>query len=81
MMENYLNPPEAAKEERGGSMKDMGPKLRATMERLHAEAAMRNAFTSHPGEDDHEPAPSREYVKTHIENMERWEEEERGVRP
>jgi len=41
--ENYLNPPEAAKSERGGSLSEMGPKLRATMERLHREAAMRNA--------------------------------------
>ena len=80
MMENYLNPPEAAKEERGGRLSDMTPKLRATMERLHAEAAMKRAFTFHPGEDDPEPAPSREYVKARIENMERWEEEERGVR-
>ena len=43
MMEDYLNPPEAAKEVRGGRMSEMGPKLRATMERLHREAAMRNA--------------------------------------
>jgi hypothetical protein len=40
--ENYLNPPEAATRERGGSMSEMGPKLRATMERLHAEAKARN---------------------------------------
>ena len=42
MMENYLNPPEAAKEERGCSMSEMGPKLRATMERLHREAKERS---------------------------------------
>ena len=41
--EDYLNPPEAAKSERGGSMSEMGPKLRATMVRLHREAAIRNA--------------------------------------
>jgi hypothetical protein len=81
MMENYLNPPESAKRERGCSLSEMGPKLRATMERLHKEAAMKRAFTFHPGEDDPEPAPTREYVEARIENMERWEEEERGVRP
>jgi len=41
--ENYLNPPEAATRKRGGSLAEMGPKLRATMERLHAEAELRNA--------------------------------------
>jgi len=40
--ENYLNPPEAATRKRGGSLAEMGPKLRATMERLHAEAKARN---------------------------------------
>ena len=40
--ENYLNPPESATRERGGSMSEMGPKLRATMERLRAEAKARN---------------------------------------
>jgi len=40
--ENYLNPPEAATRKRGGSMSEMGSKLRATMERLHAEAKARN---------------------------------------
>jgi len=43
--ENYLNPPEAATRKRGGSMSEMGSKLRATMERLHAEAELRNAVT------------------------------------
>jgi len=42
-MEDYLNPPEAATREQGGSMSDMGPKLRATMERLHMEAELRAA--------------------------------------
>jgi len=40
--ENYLNPPEAATRKRGGSLAEMGPKLRATMERLHAEAEAMN---------------------------------------
>lgn len=41
--ENALNEPQAATRERGGSMSEMSPKLRATMERLHAEAELRNA--------------------------------------
>ena len=44
MMEDYLNPPEAATREQGGSMSDMGPKLRATMERLHKEAEVEPIF-------------------------------------
>jgi len=43
--EDRLNPPEAATRERGVSLAEMGPKLRATMERLHAEAELRNAVT------------------------------------
>ena len=43
-LENYLNPPEAAKSERGGRLSDMTPKLRATMERLHREAKERKAL-------------------------------------
>ena len=42
--EDRLNPLEAeVHSERGGSMREMGPKLRATMERLHREAELRNA--------------------------------------
>jgi len=39
--ENYLNPPEAATRDCGCSLSEMPPKLRATMERLHAEAKAR----------------------------------------
>lgn len=44
MMENYLNPPEAAKEESRYDTLAVkrGPKLTATMERLHREAKERN---------------------------------------
>ena len=55
MMENYLNPPAAAKEERGCSMKEMTPKLRATMERLHREAEW-NAIMNQPRYVTHDMA-------------------------
>jgi hypothetical protein len=42
--ENYLNPPESAIRERGARLSDMGPKLRATMERLHRDAAQSAAW-------------------------------------
>lgn len=45
MTENYLNPPDAATRESHYETLavPMGPKLRATLDRLHAEAELRNA--------------------------------------